>query len=211
MSVRVVERTISTIHGDKRAWLVEPTETLVVGAERLERFRAEGHLGSEVDREILAAVRAVSDPGQLVVFRGKSDGGQASWGFDPSLSRDEARELGYHLVLDQLPMYRRIVAAGVFALVHVDFGAVEAEAYQDGTRRARDEIEARSIAEVRRDPGALATFQVDRWILHNLTFFFTLDLDEVVESILRKQLPLLEDRIPHLRELVASLPASAIE
>lgn len=204
-------RMIDTVQGPKKAWVVSPTEHLQVGRERLERFRSEGHPGGRVDREVLEAVRAVEDPHQLVVFRARSDANEGSWGFADELDEVESRELGYHLVVDQLPTYRRMVAAGVFALIHVEFGSREADAYQAGTRRALDELEAGSIPEVEGDEDAVAVLQVDRWILHNLTYFFTLDFDDVVDSVLHRQLPLLEDRIGHLRELVGSLPADSID
>lgn len=211
MTVQLSAQTIDTVQGPKKAWVVTPTTHLRIGRERLERFRADGHPGSDVDRAFLEAVRSVEDTHELVVFRAKSGDGEGSWGFEPELSEEEAHELGYHLVVDQMPTYRRLVAAGVFALIHVEFEPVEADAYQEGTRRVLDELEAGSIPEVGGDEDAIALLQVDRWILHNLTYFFTLSLDDVVESVLHRQLPLLEDRIPHLRHLVASLPKHAID
>jgi len=210
-TISLEARTIETVQGPKKAWVVSPTAHLTVGRERLERFRREGHPGGAVDREVLAKVREVEDPHELVVFRAKADDGAGSWGFDDELDDIESRELGYHLVVDQLPTYRRMVAAGVFALIHVEFGSREADAYQSGTRRALDELEKGSIPEVEGDEDAVAVLQVDRWILHNLTYFFTLDLDDVIASVLHRQLPLLEDRIPHLRHLVGSLPADSID
>lgn len=204
-------RTIDTVQGPKKAWVVSPATHLTVGRDRLERFRREGHPGGEVDREVLEAIRAVEDPYELVVFRAKSEDGAGSWGFEAELDDVESRELGYHLVVDQLPTYRRMVAAGVYALIHVEFGTREADAYQAGTRRALQELERGSIPEVEGDEDAVAVLQVDRWILHNLTYFFTLDLDDVVESVLHRQLPLLEGRIGHLRQLVGSLPADSID
>jgi len=216
MTMRLTPRVFDTVGGPRKAWVLAPTEALVVGRDRLDRYRAEARTDAPapenpVDRAVLDAVRGVHDPHELVVFRASSDDGTGSWGFDEALDLEESRELGYHLVAEQMPVYRRLIAAGVFALVHVEFGSREADAYQSGTRRVLDELEARSIPEVGRDETATAIHQVDRWILHNLTYFFTLDLDEVVASVLRKQLPLLEDRIPHLRQLVASLPARAID
>lgn len=209
MSVRLVARDVDTVRGPKRAWLVEPTEHLRVGRDRLARFRAEGHPGGEVDRAILAAVRRVADPSSVVVFRARSASG--SWGFADDLDEAEARELGYHLAIDQMPLYRRLVAAGVFALIHVEFTPREADAYQVGTQRLLDELEATSIPELGTDEAAGAIQRVDRWILHHLAYFFTLGFDDVASSVLHRQLPLLEARIPHLRELVASLPRHAIE
>lgn len=211
MRVRVTERRVNTVQGPKKAWVAEPTEHMVVGRERLERFRTEGYPGGEVDRELLAAVRAVEDSHQLVVFRAASDDGEGSWGFDPSLDDHEARELGYHLVTDQLPTYRRLVAAGVFAIVHVEFSARAVDALQTGTRRLLGELDDASIPDEMTPEDALALLQVDRWILDHLCFFFTLGFEEIVDSVLKQQLPWLEDRISYLRHLAASLPEAVID
>lgn len=211
MSVRVTERVVSTVQGPKKAWIAEPTEHSVVGRERLERFRAEGHPGAQIDREMLAAVRAVPDPHQLVVFRAASDDGSGSWELDPSLDQPDSHELGYHLVVDQLPTLRRMVAAGVFAIFHVEFSSQAVDAHQAGTRRLIEELEASSIPEEMKAEDALAVLQVDRWILHHLSFYFMLGLEEIVHAVLKRQLPWLEDRIPHLRQLVSSLPEAAID
>ena len=50
MTVQVTARTVETVKGPKQAWVVEPTETIVVDRARLTRFRSEGHTGSDVDR-----------------------------------------------------------------------------------------------------------------------------------------------------------------
>lgn len=201
---------MQTVCGPRTAWILTPTTHLRVGRARLRELEAGEHTGSATDRAILEQVRAIADGSQLVVFRARDDAGAGSWAFEDDLSDAEAHRLGYHLVLDQLPLYRRLVAAGVYALLHVDFGGREVDAYQHGTNRVLAELEAGSIPEVARDDAALALDQMDRWILHNLTFFFMLPLPDVTESVLAKQLPLLEERVPHLRELVASLPPGTI-
>lgn len=211
MTIRLHERVVDTVHGPKKAWVAEPTRHVVLGRERLEQFLWDGRPDSELDGALLAAVRAVDDPHQLVVFRARSDDGAGSWSFDPTLTREEAAELGYRLALGTLPTYRRMVAAGVFAVVHVEFGQQEAEALAAGSRRALDELEAGSIPEEVRAEDGVAILRVDRWILHDLTMFFTGDFDEILESVLPSQLPRLEERIPHLRQLVKSLPPSAID
>ncbi|MEQ9073776.1 MAG: hypothetical protein RLP09_07950 [Sandaracinaceae bacterium] len=211
MGLRVEERSIDTTAGVRKAWILSPTERVRVGRDRLERYRREGPTSAPLDLEMLAAVRRTGDESQLVVFCGRDASGDGSWGFEEGLGEEEAHELGYHLVCEQLPVYRRLVAAGVYALLHVDFGPLEVDAYQHGTRRLLEELERGSIPEVGSDPDGLSILQADRWILHNLCFFFTLPLQDVTQTILRRQLPLLESRVPHLRELTASLPAAAID
>jgi hypothetical protein len=211
VSIRLNERVVDTVQGPKKAWIAEPTEHVVLGRDRLEAFLWDGRPDSELDRALLAAVRAVNDPHQLVVFRARSDDGAGSWSFDPTLTRVEADELGYRLAIGQLPTYRRMVAAGVFAVVHVEFGQQEIDALTAGSRRALDELEAGSIPEEMRAEEGVAVLRVDRWILHDLTMFFTESFDQVLQTVLPLQLPRLEERIPHLRQLVKSLPPSAID
>ena len=69
MSVRVIECLVDTVQGPKKAWVSEPTEHMSIGRQRLVQFRSEGHPGSDLDRELLTAVREIGDPHQLVVFR----------------------------------------------------------------------------------------------------------------------------------------------
>jgi hypothetical protein len=114
-------------------------------------------------------------------------------------------------VHDQLPTYRRLVAAGVFALMHVDWGAAESRAYTEATKRLLVELEESSIPEFSGQNAEHAAIdRVDRWILKHLTFFTGEPLEAVFERVLSTQLPKLESRIPHLREMVNSLPASAV-
>lgn len=206
MILRIDETRVETVSGPRTAWVVTPTRRLRVDRERLEAFREHGYPSSDVDRELLALVRATGSDSQLVVMRARDPEGEGSWGFEDDLTEDETHELGEHLVRDQLPMYRRMIAAGVFAILHVDFGLREVDAYQRGIRRVLEELEAGSIPELAHAEDAVAQLQADRWILHNLTFFFELSFDDVLDTVLRRQLPLLEERVPHLRQLAALLP-----
>lgn len=207
MGVQVTQRVVPTSRGDRTALVVTPVARVTLGRFRLKELRA-SYEGGVVDRAIVAQVR--SNGGDcMVVFRAR--GPDASWGFDAGLSDDECTELGYRLVLDQLPAYRRLVAAGVFALVHVEFGPRECAAYQEGTARALAEFEARSVDEDTSEAEELALLQADRWILRHLTYFTELSFDDAMAHRFAHELPELESRLEHLRAMTSTLPRSAIE
>ena len=199
-----------TPDGQRVIVVVTPLVEIRVSLPSIADHRREGRTGIPLDQEVLDAARRRSGEDQIIVVRGKgADGG--SWAFDDGLTEPEQDELGYQLVHDQLPTYRRLIAAGVFALMHVDWGAAECRAYTEATKRLLVELEESSIPEFSAQNAEHAAIdRVDRWILKHLTFFFSEPLEAVFERVLSTQLPKLESRIPHLREMVNSLPASAI-
>ena len=208
MLTRVTEHDFETPDGTRTAVVVEPVAHVRVGKERLKAFQQRKYSGNAVDREVLVHARSQSSRDHVIVFRGRSATG--SWDFAEDLDSTEKAELGYHLVKDQLRTYRRLVAAGVFALLHVEWPASAVSAYVEGTTRLLHELENHSIAEVSLPQDDSATAQIDRWVLKHLTLFYAESFDQVIEQVLSQQLPLLEERIPHLREMVASLPPDSI-
>lgn len=211
MALTFGEHVYTTDAGPRAAVVVTPSAHVRVGRARLEELRA-SHAGGSIDREILAYAEQTAGEDRVFVFRGTNDDGTGSWRIDDDLSEDELEELGAHLVEDQLPTYRRLVAAGIFALLHVDWTERGVRAYEVGTRRVLADLEAGSIPEVAvLDRDQVAVSRVDRWILRHLTFFFAESFDEVIAGVLALQHPLLERRVPALRQMVASLPASAID
>ncbi len=205
MGVRLSEHRFATDSGERTALVLTPTEHARVGRERLEQLR-ESHAGAELDREIAEALQAHDHVDALVVFRGKDPEGGGSWGFEDDLTDEEVLELGYHLVLDQLPTYRRLVRAGVFALIHVEWGTREKEAYRKGTERVLEELEDESVAEVESDPETIDRLRADRFILRNLTHFHDQPLDAVVRSVLVAHHAGFEEQIPHFRALIDHMP-----
>jgi hypothetical protein len=207
---RVDDMRFDTAEGPRVIVVVTPLVEIRVSMAQLADFRSQGRTGIPLDEEVLEAARRRSGQDQIVLVRGKGEGG-GSWAFDDGMSQQEQEELGYQLVHDQLPTYRRLVAAGVYALMHVDWGAAECHAYTEATKRLLLELEESSIPEFSApDAEHAAIDRVDRWILKHLTFFFAEPLEAVFERVLSTQLPKLESRVPHLREMVNSLPASAI-
>lgn len=208
--MRVEARTVRAAAGETQAWVLTPEQHHVVGRERLRAFEA-GETKNPLDWTILSTVRSLGGRAELLVLRAKDDHGQGSWRFGEELSEAERRALGYHLVRDQMPVFRRLLACGVCAFVHVEFGTQEVDAYQHGVQRVLSELERASVCEVAGDEATVAVQRVDRWILRNLNFFFTLSLEDVLELILTRKVDLLRARIPHLRSLAAALPADAID
>lgn len=208
---RLSERDFETPAGTRVALVVTPTTRIVAGRERLEELRREHYTGASLDREVLAHARSRAGQDQMIVFRGRSDDGSGSWTMAADLSDDERDELGYRLVRDQLATYRRLVAAGVFALVHSDWDPPAVDAYISGTQRLLRELESESIPEVDApDAEAVVIDRVDRWLLTHLTLFYAEPIDDVLSRVLAKQIPLLEQRVPALREMANALPDHAI-
>ncbi len=207
MGVRLSEHRFATDAGERTALLITPTTHVRVGRERLQQLR-EAHPGSAIDREIIEALRSHDHEDALVVFRGRDPDGQGSWGFAEDLSDEEAMELGYHLVLDQLPCYQRLVRAGVFALIHVEWGARETNAYRQGTERALEELDDEAVPEVTSDTATIERLRADRYILRNLTHFHDQPLDAVVRSVLVAHHASFEAQIPHFRALLGHLPTT---
>lgn len=205
MGVRLSEHRFATDSGERTALVLTPTEHVRVGRERLQLLRR-AHPGGDLDREVAEALRAHDHEDALVVFRGEDPAGGGSWGFADELSEEEALELGYHLVLDQLPCYRRLVRAGVFALIHVEWGARETRAYRRGTERVLEELEDESVPEVTADAETIDRLRADRYILRNLTHFHDQPLEAVLRSVLVAHHASFEAQIPHFRALIDHMP-----
>ncbi|MBO6935745.1 MAG: hypothetical protein JJ863_12245 [Deltaproteobacteria bacterium] len=207
MGVRLSEHRFATESGERTALVITPTVHTRVGRERLQQLR-ESHPGGALDREIIEALRAHDHENALVVFRAKDPEGAGSWGFADDLTDEEALELGYHLVLDQLPTYRSLVRAGVFTLIHVEWGEREKESYRKGTERVLEELEDEAVPEVESDPETIDRLRADRYILRNLTHFHDQPLDAVVRSVLVAHHASFEEQIPHFRALIDEMPPS---
>jgi len=206
----VYEHTLRSSAGDRTALVVTPQTRVRVGRARLQELRRGRGGGSELDRELLDHVRRHGGEDKFVVVRGRSPSGAGSWRFAEGLSEEERRELGYRLVADELPTYRRLVAAGVFALVHVEWGHDEARAYRHGVERLLSELEGSSVPEVGAEPAQVAIARADRFLLRNLTHYYEDGFEEVVRSVLLAHLAQFEERIPHFRAMIAALPPEAI-
>lgn len=202
VALQFTKHSIHTRLGVRVVHVCAPSEHILVGKARLEELRAGA--ASSVDQEIVDHARA-GDEEQLFVFRGRNDDGSGSWGFDGSLDDEEKAEVGLLLVKSQLSTYRQMVAAGVFALIHADWPKDAVAAYEDGTADLLAELEQSSIREVAAVRSQTARDMIDRWILSQMTFFYTLPFEQVVREVLRQQLPLLEQGIPSVRALLERL------
>ena len=191
-------REIQTRHGVKRALVVTPTRHLRVDRERMDRLTA-GDESSAVDDAIVEHASRASEPVDVVLFRACHGNPDHSWGFDPDLLEEATDEVGYAMVRSQLSLYRRLMEAGIFALVGVEFGTREVEAFTRATDRLSDELQ-----QVPEGPDA-ARARVDCWLLDHLALWTSHDLEIVVDERLPKILDMLERRAPELERLRADL------
>jgi hypothetical protein len=202
--VEFAERAIATRVGLRKALLVTPRTAVRVGRERLAVLRDQASAGG-IDEEIVEEVRRRGGAIPIAIFRGRGDTGEGSWGFSEDLTDSEVEELGYRLVVSQQATYRRLLENGVFLIVHVECGRRETPALKAGTSRRLSELQqelADSTQTRRLDP----VRRLDIWMLQNLTFFFNLELDAVLGDVLADKIPLLEQRIPKIKAMLAALP-----
>jgi hypothetical protein len=189
---------LNTQRGARRALVATPggRTTVRLGHDRLQNLRAVME-PSPLDLEIIA--RAKDAKAQLMIFRGRDDLGDASWGFDDDLGENAAMELGRLLVESQLYAYRRLASVGVLCIVHTDLGFREVNALREGTRVLLEEME-RAAADAT-DPTTLALSQLDTWALK---YFFSVTMARLVAETLPNLMPMIEQRAPNLSKLLAA-------
>jgi len=186
--------------------VVTPREVVTVGHMRMAQLR-DRTAPSALDQEILRQVRRRSGRIQILMLRGQNDDGSGAWQIDPSLGDDEAAELGYWIARSQLPSHRRLLASGLLAFLHVHFGSRDVSALRRGVDRLTAEMQSE------RDLGdeLSAIRKVDLWVLRHLSFYFSLSSAQVLHDQLPSKAALFESRIPRIRELLATLPPSAVD
>lgn len=121
-------RTAKVRRGD-RSWnalIVTPARPIVLGRERLRQLRRPQNLG-EVDNAIVCALASADDV-SVLVFRSADDDGRCLWRFASDLTSSELHELACGMLRSQVKAFRRMVEAGVNAMVHVELGEVERDA-----------------------------------------------------------------------------------
>ena len=186
---------VMTHRGERVALVARPTTHVRVGMDRLEELRASLDAG-RIDSEILAAARAASDP-FFLIFRGSDPDGGGSYAFEETLDDESADELAFLLVRSQLYTYRRLVAAGVMVLMHVDLEVRDVTCFRDATARLRDELVARDASS--------PLEQLDVWILSHLTFFFSVSYERVLRDTIPAMMPMIERRVPQLAARLEAL------
>lgn len=200
------ESTVLTRSGPRMALVMTPQLPVIVGHMRMAQLRHDAGPGP-IDEEMLKEVRRRNGRVQILMMRGQNDDGSGRWSIDPSLTDEEAAELGYLLNKSQIPTYRRFLALGVIVYVHAEFGRREADAFRRGADRLLEELQKAP----EKDAATMAIRRVDAWILRNLTFFFSLGASAVLTDVLPNKTPLFEARLPRIREMLATLPPEAID
>lgn len=209
MPIEITEHPFVTTMGMRRALVATPTAPLIVGHDKLEQLRSSPDT-SAVDHVVIDHI-AAQPHGTFAafVFRGRNPRGQGSWRFDPALSEDERRELGYRLWRSHLVLNRFCAAAGMFHNIWFDWTNAEVRAFSSAADRLAQELRQwpGSFAD-ERDPDAQLT-QLDLWIVERHTFFLTMELDVLLTRVLPPRLSETERELPTLRALIAAAPKHA--
>lgn len=193
--------------GGRRALVITPTEHTRVHRSRLEQLRSSPFdpRPGPIDQEILDVARSCAPAVHFTIFRGCDDAGHGSWGLADDVVGDDAIELSYYLLREQMGCYRGLVRAGLLLHLHVDWPARELAAHHRAAERYMAELRA-AIREgggpKLADPALLA----DLWILRNLTLYFSVHFDALRDAFLPESLPLMERRIGRARQLMAAVP-----
>jgi hypothetical protein len=155
----------------------------------------------------LDQARARASRVDLTIFRGTDDEARGSWGFAPEVGEAMAGRLAEHLLGSQMFVYRELMRVGLCLHLHAEFGPKEVVAFRDATDRRIELLERRT--EGREPTGTPDADVVDLWILRNLTFYFGLGIDNLVDSILPEKLLLMEKRMARVHEMAIALPLPA--
>lgn len=177
-----------------RALVIRPTADIVVGRDRLGALRGQIR-GSAVDQAIVEAA-AANERTVLSVFCGENPATGARWHFDDSLGDAECEELGYLLVRSQLATYRALLRSGIHAHVRVGIHGRE----QEALRMGRD-----SLSEQLRTGD-----EVDRWIIDNFVFIFTMSLNTLVNKFVARNRSRFDRMFDATRRFAESIDVSTL-
>jgi hypothetical protein len=191
-------------HGsaEQGVMVITPKSAMTVGRKRIDDLRKPTGI-SPVERWLIEQARQRGSSRRIILFRAVNDAGERVWQFDPSLAESELEEGGYVLSKALLPFHRRLLASGVVLMVHTDWGLRECYAMRSGGQRA--------LVDIDRLPAGDPTREADRWVLTHMLLHAALNLDHIVKTLLPDHLKMVERRWPRVRELIARLPASAID
>jgi hypothetical protein len=185
VTFRFDDAVIETRKGDRRALVVTPTQTVLVGRARLQELRRKGAIG-QVDRELVERVNSAEGRYDCVVFRGRGADSSHYYRLDETLDEHEFAELARRLIVSKLPCWRSLLERGVPAIVHTEFGSSAMH-----LRNACREL-AQSKSP---DPNAGKRIaEVDVWLLAHMVFFFSQNYDATMGTLLPDKLPLLDLR-----------------
>lgn len=209
MSVEITEHSFETTLGIRQALVVTPTAPLLVGHDKLEQLRASSDT-SAVDRVVIDHIAAQPHGSfSAFVFRGRHPSGKGSWRFDPSLSEDERRELGYLLWRSHLVLNRFCAAAGIFQNIWFDWTNAEVRAFSSAADRLAEDLRQRPglFADEQTPDTQLA--QLDLWVVERHTFFLSMNLEGLLTRMLPPRVLETERELPKLRALIAAAPRQA--
>jgi hypothetical protein len=198
----VTEATVGSGVAARQVMLITPTRPMVVGRKRIDALRHSTGV-SRVERWLIEQSRPRGAAARIVLFRAVNDAGERLWQFDPALSDPDLQDGGLVMSRALLPFHRRMMASGVVLIVHTDWGLRECYAMRSGVQKALQDLSG--------SPDNDPTREADRWLLSHMLLHAALDLNHVLKTLLPAHLLMVERRWPRVRELVARLPASAID
>jgi hypothetical protein len=202
MPFAIGEQTVrhgSTVH---RVMVITPKSAMIIGRQRIDHLRRPTGI-SPVERWLIEQARQRGSAARIILLRAVNNAGERVWQFDSSLTDPELEDGGYVMSRALLPFHRRLLASGVVLMVHTDWGLRECYAMRSGTQKALGELEHPQES----DP----TREADRWVLTHMLLHAALNVEHIVQTLLPHHLAVVERRAPRLRELIARLPASAID
>jgi hypothetical protein len=202
MPFDITEQAVGRGTGARHVMVITPRRSTIVGRKRLDDLRKPSGI-SRVERWLIEQARERGASARILLFRAVNNEGERVWQFDPSLSEPDLEDGGLVMSKALLPFHRRLMASGVVLMVHTDWGLRECYAMRSGVHKALDELARPHDA----DP----TREADRWVLSHMLLHAALDLSHIVDTLLPAHLTMVERRWPRVRELVARLPADAID
>jgi hypothetical protein len=202
MPFDIGEQTVRDGAIAQRVMVITPKSSVVIGLKRIRDLRKPTGI-SRVERWLIEQAHQGSSSAHILLFRAVNNEGERVWQFDPDLSEPDLEEGGYVMSKALLPFHRRLMAGGIVLMVHTDWGLRECYAMRSGVQKA--------LAEIARSPNEDPTREADRWVLSHMLLHAALDLDHIVQSLLPGHLTMVKRRWPRVRELIARLPANAID
>lgn len=189
MSLAFADIELSAPGGTWGVLVVTPTEHVRVGRVRLDELRAKDELGP-LDASMMQAAEERRGRASIVVFRGRDDEGQGSWGFADDLDESGRAEAATLMLRSHLVIYRALRDADYELVLHTELGGPEVTAMREAVDIHSAWLRSRPVF----DDEERARIDTDLWILRHLVFHFEIGFSRLVESVLPEKIAMLERR-----------------
>lgn len=192
---------IETPAGVRRVLLVEPDGPVVISKARMAAMR-DGETGSVVDDAIVAAA-SEGDGVNAVVFRARSDQPGDVWAFADDIGGEAAIELAQLFLNEHLAVFRRLADRGVVALIGVEFGEREADAYARAFERMTRSLQDRLATT--KDESEAEQLRFSLWFAEQQATWSTTPWKIFVESELGERIARAEQQIQTFKRIEGAL------